>query len=83
MVNYAPPTYEGYKYPSFARGIGVTLSVIPIIPVPVFMATQIANSQGSFLQVGIRVPVLIETQIANSQGPFLQVSVLVPVFMAT
>ncbi|XP_033755570.1 sodium- and chloride-dependent GABA transporter 1-like [Pecten maximus] len=49
MINYQPPTYEGYSYPGFARAIGLLMSVIPIIPVPVLMATQIAQAKGPII----------------------------------
>ncbi|OWF56398.1 sodium- and chloride-dependent betaine transporter-like [Mizuhopecten yessoensis] len=49
MINYQPPTYEGYHYPGSARAFGLLLSVIPIIPVPVLMVSQIVKAKGSIV----------------------------------
>lgn len=51
LIQYKPPTYEGYEYPAFARALGLLLAVIPLIPLPVLMVIQLVNTQGSFIEV--------------------------------
>ena len=51
LVQYQPPTYEGYHYPVFARALGLLLAVIPLIPLPVLMVIQLVKTPGSFMEV--------------------------------
>ncbi|KAK3086069.1 hypothetical protein FSP39_013029 [Pinctada imbricata] len=47
LTQYQPPTYEDYTYPGFARALGVILSFIPLIPLPVTMVYLLVKTEGS------------------------------------
>ncbi|XP_052231528.1 sodium- and chloride-dependent glycine transporter 1-like isoform X2 [Dreissena polymorpha] len=47
---YEPPSYDGYKYPMVAKVCGNILAMIPVIPLPIVMIYQIANTPGSLWQ---------------------------------
>lgn len=50
LIQYEPPTYEGYHYPTFARALGLFLAFIPLIPLPVLMVIQILQTPGSIFE---------------------------------
>ncbi|XP_046556136.1 sodium- and chloride-dependent glycine transporter 1-like isoform X2 [Haliotis rubra] len=50
IYTYKMPTYDGYIYPVYARGIGFVISVLPVIPIPVFMVWELVKAKGSFIQ---------------------------------
>ena len=53
LIQYQPPTYEGYEYPVFARALGLLLAVIPIIPLPVLMVIQLVQTPGTICEVSL------------------------------
>ncbi|XP_063419411.1 sodium- and chloride-dependent betaine transporter-like [Mytilus trossulus] len=50
LIQYQPPTYEGYEYPVFARALGLLLAVVPLIPLPVLMIIQFLQTPGTFME---------------------------------
>ncbi|KAL8616370.1 hypothetical protein ACOMHN_032224 [Nucella lapillus] len=48
LVTYKLPVYDGYVYPSEANALGFLISVIPIIPIPIFMVKELLSHSGSF-----------------------------------
>lgn len=50
LIQYQPPTYEGYEYPVFARALGLFLAFIPIIPLPVLMVIQLVQTPGTICE---------------------------------
>ena len=55
MFTYKEPDYgEGYKYKPYAIAIGLIISLVPMLPVPVMMVREIAKQEGHVLQVLLR-----------------------------
>lgn len=50
-VTYTLPVYDGYVYPPEANLIGFVISVIPLIPIPIFMVKELLSHKGSFTHV--------------------------------
>ncbi|ESO81915.1 hypothetical protein LOTGIDRAFT_81772, partial [Lottia gigantea] len=50
IYNLKMPTYDDYVYPDSAKVLGFILSIIPIIPIPVFMVYELYKANGSLLQ---------------------------------
>lgn len=68
---YTPPTYDGYEFPAFARGLGWFIGLVPIVPIPLIMAFKIMRTSGTFLE---RLRKL--TKPSNSWEPAIKVDVL-------
>ncbi|XP_055955383.1 sodium- and chloride-dependent glycine transporter 1 [Patella vulgata] len=50
ISNLKMPTYDGYIYPEWARFVGFLLSVIPLIPIPLFMVIELYKADGNLFQ---------------------------------
>ena len=59
IATYTLPVYDGYVYPPMANVIGFTISVIPLLPIPVFMVKELLSHQGSFIHVSVCVCVCV------------------------
>lgn len=59
LIQYQPPTYEGYEYPVFARALGLMLAVVPLIPLPVLMIIQFLQTPGTFWEVFVLLYILL------------------------
>ncbi|XP_076448798.1 sodium-dependent proline transporter-like [Babylonia areolata] len=46
-VTYKLPVYDGYVYPTEANFLGFLISVIPLIPIPIFMVRELMRHRGS------------------------------------
>ncbi|XP_046360488.2 sodium- and chloride-dependent glycine transporter 1-like [Haliotis rufescens] len=50
VTGYQMPTYNGYTYPTAARGMGFLLSMLPIFPIPVVMVWELSKAKGTLWQ---------------------------------
>ncbi|XP_046564791.1 sodium- and chloride-dependent glycine transporter 2-like [Haliotis rubra] len=50
LASYTPPRYGGYEYPQTAIVFGWIIALGSVVPVPVNMAIQILNMEGSLSQ---------------------------------
>ncbi|XP_050406661.2 sodium- and chloride-dependent GABA transporter 1 isoform X1 [Patella vulgata] len=50
LVEYQPPSYGNYQYPSYAGVIGWIIALITSVPIPILMVKEIKSRKGSIIQ---------------------------------
>ena len=66
VLKLQPVTYGDYSYPSWALGLGWTLALCSLIPIPVTAIIKVSQAKGSFLQK-IRQPLKPSSEYAPSK----------------
>ena len=51
MTQLKPLSYNTYQYPQWAIGIGWIIGIISVLPIPLYMAIVIYNSEGTLVEV--------------------------------